>query len=181
MTIVRSFLWQIILIIGFLNSSSCLAESNNDIGQIAENLAGLKRCLQSLDTDKETRFKAEVEKVSDTNAQHAVVYLRGRKWCGSGGCTLLMLEKHGDDWKVISKIPVVHLPIRILNKKHNGWHDLSVRVGGGGITESYDVDLHFDGKKFSKDPSSNHPKKLDLTEPGESVITDELTEYLINE
>src|SRR6185312_5883971 len=51
-----------------------------------------------------------------------IVYLTGQEWCGSGGCTTLILEPKGSSYRLISKISLTRLPIRVLRCTTNGWH-----------------------------------------------------------
>jgi hypothetical protein len=45
------------------------------------------------------------------------------------------------------------LPVKILPSKTNGWHDIAMPVGGGGILRRYWAILRFDGHKYPSNPS----------------------------
>ena len=53
-------------------------------------------------------------KTHDEKSEEELVYITGQRWCGSGGCTMLILEPVGSSFKVLGKITVVQLPIRLL-------------------------------------------------------------------
>lgn len=81
---------------------------------------------------EDQRYSAAFVDLKDDGEREAIVYLADRDWCGSGGCTTLVLVPTGSGYKLINKITVTRLPIQMLNTKTHGWHDLSVAVGGGG-------------------------------------------------
>ncbi len=90
----------------------------------------------------------------------ALVRLSGNVWCGSGGCTSLVLSREGRSYRVISKITITQLPIRVLQTSHHGWRDLGVTVAGGGIGPSYEAALAFDGHTYRGNPSVPPAKML---------------------
>jgi hypothetical protein len=52
----------------------------------------LKAFLQTLDHDKQTRYIAAFRDLNDDGTPEAIVYLIGKRWCGSGGCNTLVLK-----------------------------------------------------------------------------------------
>lgn len=78
----------------------------------------------------------------------AVVLLKGSAWCGSGGCTLLILKGKQDGFEFISKSTITSEPIRISPEKSHGWRTLIVYTGGVG-----DVVMRFNGTKYPLNPS----------------------------
>ena len=48
-------------------------------------------------------------------------------FCGTGGCTFFLLDKHGE---LITKFTVTRAPIFVEGKKVNGWSILLVKDGG---------------------------------------------------
>jgi hypothetical protein len=83
----------------------------------------------------------------------AIVLLTGRQFCGSGGCTLVVLQPEGEGWRLVSKTTLVHPPVRVLHTRHNGWATLSVQVGGGGIVPGYTALLPFQGSGYPANPT----------------------------
>jgi hypothetical protein len=82
-----------------------------------------------------------------------LVYLTGGGWCGSGGCSLLVLEPRGGGWVFIGRTTITRAPIVRLATIHHGYHDLGVGVGGGGILRPYTAGLPFDWKRYASNPT----------------------------
>jgi hypothetical protein len=102
---------------------------------------------------KPTSYMFAFVELAEDRTRQAIVYLTGRGWCGSGGCTMLVLTQEGSSYKVISRIPAVRLPIRVLESKSHGWRDLSVFIQGGGILRGYEERVRFNGESYSKEAS----------------------------
>ena len=158
-----------------LLAAGCLAQpaARDDSGREAR----LKQFLQNFDgnpssaDERTTRYASAFVDLKDDGTQEAIVYLIGPRWCGSGGCSSLILEPAGSSFKVITKTTVTQLPIRILSDKTNGWHDLAVGVGGGGI-RPYEARLRFNGKKYPGNPSVPPAQKLPKETEGKVIIPD---------
>lgn len=136
----------------------------------------LKRFLQSYDgnpsspQERTTRYAAAFVDLKDDGTQEAIVYLIGPGWCGSGGCSSLILAPNGATFKVITRTTVTQLPIRVLPEKTNGWHDLGVGVGGGGIRAGYEARLRFNSKKYPSNPTVPPSQRLPKKVEGEVII-----------
>ncbi|PKV13416.1 hypothetical protein [Xanthomonas prunicola] len=93
------------------------------------------------------------------NHKDAVVYLNGNRYCGSGGCTILVLaddrsaSSSSPAYRHVSGFITAKTPIVALKTSHHGWRDLGVFVSGGGITEGYTATLMFDGKRYQGNPT----------------------------
>jgi hypothetical protein len=120
--------------------------------------------------DKTTRYFPAFVGLSNDSREQVVVYVTGQSWCGSGGCTMLILAAKGSSYKVITKIAITRPPIRLLNSKSNGWHDISVRVQGGGIHPGYDAKLSFDGRTYPLNPSTPPARRLTGNVEGEVLV-----------
>ena len=92
--------------------------------------------------------------LEDNGDLDVLVYLSGSAWCGTGGCTLLILQRSGGSYRLVSKIPTVRLPVGVLDSKSNGWKDISIWVQGGGILNGYTAKLSFDGTSYPASPST---------------------------
>ena len=103
--------------------------------------------------DQGLRYSAAAVSLGGNSRRQYLVYLTSRWWCGSGGCTALLLESDDGSFKVVEKFTLVRLPIRILPSKSHGWHDLAMPVSGGGIIHGYMALLRFDGRKYPSNPS----------------------------
>lgn len=156
----------ILLVAGCLAPAVAQGNSAND--------ASLKKFLQKYDGnpssagERTTRYVAAFADLKDDGTQEAIVYLIGQRWCGSGGCSCLILAPTGSSFKIVTKTTVTQPPIRMLSEKTNGWHDLAVGVGGGGI-RPYDARLRFNGRKYPGNPTVPPAQKL-LKKPEGKVL-----------
>lgn len=136
----------------------------------------LKKFLQSYEgnptspDERTTRYAAAFVDLRDDGTEEAIVYLSGPFWCGSGGCSSLIIAPDGSSFKVLTEMAVTQLPIRVLSSKTNGWHDLGVGVGGGGIRVGYEARLTFDGKKYPSNPTISPAQPLPNNTAGRVVI-----------
>ena len=120
--------------------------------------------------DKVTRYFAASVSLRDDTTLQVIVYLTNDGWCGSVGCTALILEPKDFDFRVVTKITATRLPIRLLSTKTNGWHDLAVHVQGGGVEQAYEVKLSFDGKSYPLDPSVPPAQPVTTEIAGEVIV-----------
>lgn len=104
-----------------------------------------------------------------------LVYLATGDWCGSGGCTLLVLEPGPDGLKPLSRSTISRPPIRVLKTRTNGMPDLSVQVRG----DSYPGDgpkfvaLPFDGRTYALNPTVPPARLLQGPVDGEIAISED--------
>ena len=82
-----------------------------------------------------------------------LVYLPGRDYCGSGGCTLLVFAKVGVEYRLAARISPARVPVVVSSRRTNGWSDLVLPVAGGGVRPGYSAVLHFDGKTYPDNPT----------------------------
>jgi hypothetical protein len=80
-------------------------------------------------------------------AMEVVAHITGPQWCGSGGCTTLILDEGKCGLSVAYRIPVANPPIRTLSTSSNGMRDLAVLVTGGGVAAHY-APARFDGQRY---------------------------------
>jgi hypothetical protein len=114
----------------------------------------------SEDERTNTRYlSATIDLNGDGNAE-TIVYLLSSEYCGSGGCTMLILTTQNGHYKVITRTTVTQLPIRLLPTRTNGWQDIAVAVSGGGIQPGYEAKLAFDGRRYRSNPTVAPAKKL---------------------
>ena len=137
----------------------------------------LKRFLQDYakenqaDDDKTTRYIHTFVDLNGDGKDEAIVYLVGRDWCGSGGCTALILASEASSYKVVTELTVTQLPVRILTGTSNGWRNLGVWVQGGGIQPGYEAELLFDGKTYPENPTVPPARRLEHKVPGKVVVS----------
>jgi hypothetical protein len=90
-----------------------------------------------------------------------LVYLEGGGWCGSGGCSLYVLQRSGSHFRIRSEIGLVQERVAVLATRHNGWRDLAVEVHGGGILPGYMAGVPFDGRGYAENPTVPPARKID--------------------
>ena len=120
--------------------------------------ASLKTFLQRYAASQQaaggaTRFSSAFVDLRGSGARQAIVYLTGPDWCGSGGCTALILDSAGASFKIVTSLSVTRLPIYVLKSTTNGWRDIAVLVAGGGIFNAYEARLRFNGKSYPDNPT----------------------------
>jgi hypothetical protein len=103
----------------------------------------LKKELMGADSSAR-RFVFYETDLNDDGKNEVLVGFTGMNWCGSGGCTALLLSSDGD---LITHFTVAGFPFTVLDEKTQGWKNLSVYSGGA------DRLLKWDGKSYPKNPS----------------------------
>ncbi|MGO9324879.1 MAG: hypothetical protein ACLP07_09990 [Terracidiphilus sp.] len=103
--------------------------------------------------DKTTRITIVRVTTCSGKSEEDVVYITGDLWCGSGGCTLLILEPFDSSFRVVGDVSIVQLPIKLLASKTKGHPDIGVGVQGGGIQPGYEAIPSFDGNTYPGNPS----------------------------
>ena len=78
-------------------------------------------------TDLDKKFQFYSKDLNGDGNEEIFVRLMGPYFCGSGGCTFLLLDKYGE---VITKFTVMRAPIFIEPSKINGWSLLLVKDSG---------------------------------------------------
>ncbi len=130
----------------------------------------VRKFLQTQVENQETRYIAVFRDLNGDGVPEALAYLVGNEWCGSGGCTLFILSKNETSWKIVSRITITRPPVRMLQAVSNGWHDLGVQVGGGGIRQPYEAEIPFNGKKYASNPTAPPAHRASKNAVGEVVI-----------
>ncbi len=110
------------------------------------------KALRGISEDPATLFATARADLNGDGAMELLVYPYGPGICGTGGCNLIVLTPDGDGFHKAGDTSVVRTPVRLLTSSTNGWRDLSVSIGGGGI-ESGQVKLTFDGKAYPRNPT----------------------------
>ena len=103
--------------------------------------------------DSTLRYAAAPVALGPGGARALVVFVVGRSWCGSGGCTTLVLVPTDSSYRVVGEISINHPPIAVLPTRHHGWRDLAVIVQGGSIRTPRRSIVRFDGHCYENSPS----------------------------
>lgn len=151
--------WRIacIALAGMFLESAGLGQHRIDATRVSRSQTDdqLREFLESYaeDSREQTRFFSAPVSLHGNGKEQRIVYLTGNAWCGSGGCTALVLAREESSYKLITKITIARLPIRVLTSTTNGWHDVAVVVQGGGIKRAYVAKLSFDGRTYPTNPT----------------------------
>jgi uncharacterized protein YecT (DUF1311 family) len=116
-----------------------------------------------------TRYAVAWKDLNGDGRPEAVVYLMGAEWCGSGGCTLLVLEQSAGSFTVRGRSTITSAPIAVLPSTNDGWRDLVVQVGGGGARPGQAV-LPFWGDRYAGNPTLPPARRLSGHEAAEVLI-----------
>jgi hypothetical protein len=100
-----------------------------------------------------------------------VIHVAGPMVCGTGGCNTLVFTPADGRWTQIADITVSRPPIRASERRTNGWRNLLVRVAGGGLPESYNAELRFDGETYPGNPTVPPAERAEDVE-GATVLID---------
>ncbi len=129
----------------------------------------LREYLGDLGADEKTAkyFPAFVD-LRDDRTQEVIVYLIDH--CGSSGCVTLILVPKGSSYEIVTEVSIGWPPIRVLATKSHGWHDIGVRVVGGGDEHGYEAKLSFNGKRYPSNPSTRPSRRLVGKVAGKVVV-----------
>lgn len=161
--------------IGLVACATALLLSPTDFAHTTTQVDPLRRFLSvylanpNLGVDETTRYLPISVKLSDRGSEQILAYVTGRSWCGSGGCTLLVLERDGDFYRVVSRVTIARPPLIVFDRKTNGWHNIGVFVEGGGIDSGYEAELEYDGASYPSNPSIPPAKRSCPHERGRIV------------
>jgi hypothetical protein len=155
-------LWSLVVLLAVC---SCAAAQDGSLRRFLQNYAG-----GSDPGIKATRYFAAFVHLRDDSTQQVIVYLIGRAWCGTGGCLTLILVPKDSSYTIITEMSVVQPPIRVLDTKSNGWHDLGVWVQGGGIQRGYEARLSFNGNEYPDNPTVPPAQPLTARVNGKVVV-----------
>ena len=112
------------------NDDKTYAHQSTD-PQTAENLKNFLRNYTANDyellTENDKRFQFYKVDLNDDGNEEIFVRFMGPYFCGSGGCTFLLLDKYGE---ILTRFSVTRAPIFIEPKKINGWSLLLVKDSG---------------------------------------------------
>lgn len=120
-------------------------------------------------SDRAMRYSSAQVSLDGKSPEQVLVYITGQGWCGTGGCTALLLQPLGSSFQVIDKFTLARLPIRVLRSKTNGWYDLTMPVAGGGVTDEHTTLLRFDGQTYPSNPSMAPKAPANLAGAGTEV------------
>ena len=125
-----------------LTSLACVMASSQAAPPL---LSQTQIALHEIDPDIQADHYAIARADLNADGQEDVVALMNGKsgYCGSGGCTLFVLQGTLKGFASLGAIKVVNPPIYLRSTSHHGMRDLLARVRGGGFAA-----LEFDGRGY---------------------------------
>jgi hypothetical protein len=123
------------------------------------------------DEDPDARYASARADLDGDGREEALVLMQARRWCGTGGCTMLVLTPVRGGWRIVTRMSVTSAPVRLLQTRSRGWRDLAVRVAGGGIPARESV-LRFNGRSYPANPSTVPAARGRRPAPGRVLIPD---------
>jgi putative lipoprotein len=143
-----------IAMIGFIFAASCMAQTTQAL--TSKQPESIKRFLRdylgepdpSSEQEVPTRYSYVFVDLNNHGEKEIIVYVTGRNWCGTAGCTMLVLAREGTSYKLIARVSAVRLPIWVLDRKSNGWRDIGILVRPSGVEPLYEAIISFDGKTY---------------------------------
>lgn len=164
-----------LMILGLGCFNMAYADSvNNSLDNAIDNSAlqaSVAQFVEGWDNNK-PRYKVAFYDLDSDKKPEAIVYLQDSNWCGSGGCSALILQYRNNAWKIVTKLNSASLPISVLTGAKKGWQNLSVHVRGGGIVHGYDAILYFNGKTYPRNPTLQAKATLKQLEKQTVLIAD---------
>src|ERR1700741_3746448 len=100
-----------------------------------------------------TAYKRADVDLNGDGRNEVFAYLTDQSYCGSGGCTLLVVSPQARGYRVVLRSTVTQLPISLLPTSTRGWRDIGVSVAGGGINRAYLARLRYDGRRYPSNPT----------------------------
>jgi len=101
----------------------------------------------------------------------AVVYVSGGGYCGSGGCTTVVLAARGTSYRVVMYAPITFKPVRLLQATTRGWRDIGL-ISKGELTgdrfEYDEIEESFRGARYRERRSASPIRPGSL--PGRTLI-----------
>lgn len=110
----------------------------------------IRSALEKLEDGEAPSYNISWFDLDGDGRQEALVLMTGEAWCGTGGCTLMVLKQDAASWRVVSRIPACRAPVVLLDGKTNGWRDLAVVAQGGGDVSQKVTVLKFRKNRYVK-------------------------------
>jgi hypothetical protein len=129
----------------------------------------------ALEGDYEAHYFDAAADLNGDGTPEAIAYVAGPMVCGTGGCPVLVFAPAADGYRLVSRISVVQPPVRLAPRSSQGWRNLVVGVGGGGMAAG-NAELKFDGTSYPTNPTVP-PAEAVADLAGSEVLIPEFTSY----
>jgi hypothetical protein len=120
----------------------------------------------------ETGYSSAFADLNGDGREEALVYMGSALFCGSTGCDLFVFTPAGESWREIGEISLGRPPVRRLNSRRRGWHDLTMLVTGD-LVGPHEERVSFDGQAYRYNPFVRPARDRRPPAPGEVVMTGE--------
>lgn len=122
---------------------------------------------------EKARYQYNLVELSSGGPQ-ALVYLFSPRFSGSGGSTAAIFQKQGEDWRLVTRMTLMRNPIVKAETSTHGWHDLIVRISGGGMPARF-VRLRYDGQSYPTNPTALDPMPKGSVVQGTAYVSTPLS------
>jgi hypothetical protein len=119
---------------------------------LADEPAGLSDAVRKYAREPKPHFEYALFDLNGDGVPDAIVRLTARTWCGSGGCTMLILRGKAQGYTPMAKATIAQEPIKVSPETLHGWHTLLVPVRGSGVQPDFAL-MRFDGTAYPRNPS----------------------------
>jgi hypothetical protein len=106
-------------------------------------------------------YQVETFDLNQDKQPEIFVGLRGPYFCGSGGCTFLLLDSKGE---LITQFTVTRNPILVMKLQTKGWSDLVLESNGKAHL------LKYNGKKYPSNPSTQPSTNMDINSIDATIL-----------
>lgn len=97
-------------------------------------------------------FKITLFDLNRDGKNDIIALSKAPRYCGSGGCVLLIYISNKNHTYSISKTTITNAPIFLYKKRSHGANDLVVKIGGGGVRSRLNL-VKFNGVKYDYNPT----------------------------
>ena len=121
----------------------------------------------------ESRYYYNYVDLNEDGTEEILALVVGDYTTGSGGDTVLFIEKEAENFVVSDAFYMVRTPVIISDNMTNGWHDLIFPIYGGGNDIGYSI-CHYseDGTYMSEE--NEFVEELDETISGHQILSNNL-------
>lgn len=135
--------------------SPAWAQSGAEVAVVKKGVQQILKADLPVMSPDQRRFKLESIDLNGDGKREHFVFFQNSYFCGSGGCTYLLLDPQG---RLITRFTVADIPVIVLTSKTKGWRDLLLNHKG------QTHKLRFDGKRYPGNPSTAPAYALGMNE-----------------
>ena len=147
----RLLIFAIAIFCGLASVPAISRTASADFSSLEKTLAAW-----SSPDERPREYKVAMVDLNGDSIPDAVVLITDRSYCGTGGCSLLVLKGTKNGFVVLSESSISREPIYVLRETMHGWHSLAIMSSGGGGPAKLAL-MRFDGKQYPLNPSMQPP------------------------